>query len=261
MTDPIHHEPERETPQPRRVGPSFNPFSDSRRKSPILALILSGMPGVGQIYVGYYQRGFVHAIVAASIIALLNSNGFENNPLFPLFAVFLAFFWLYNMIDAARRATLYNHALAGDSEIPLPDDITLPTFHGSIAGGITIAAVGLILLLNTRFGVSLGWVEDWWPAAILLFGAYLVWKKGIRERKAQQATQASHTDDRPRGAPVGRPPTRPHTLSHHNHPPGPPPAGAHPVGAGPVPPDPSLQSYPLRLPAPNLYPTPSKPTP
>lgn len=197
MTDPIHDEPQAEQaprPQPQRVGLSFNPFSDSRRKSPILALILSGMPGVGQIYVGYYQRGFVHAIVVAGIIALLNSPGFEGNPLFPLFAVFLAFFWLYNMIDAARRATLYNHALAGDTEITLPDDLSLPTFHGSIAGGIAIAFVGLILLLNTRFGVSLDWVEDWWPAAILLFGAYLVWK-GVKERQAHQERHAAHSED------------------------------------------------------------------
>jgi hypothetical protein len=188
MTEPVYRvEPPRE--QPQGVAPSANTFSDSRRKSPILALVLSGMPGLGQVYVGYYQRGFAHAIVVASLIALLNSRGFDDSPLFPLCGVFLAFFWLYNMIDAARRAILYNHALAGGSEISLPDDISLPSFHGSIAGGIAIAAVGLILLLNTRFGVSLAWVEDWWPAAILLFGVYLSWK-GVEERRLQRARSA-----------------------------------------------------------------------
>jgi hypothetical protein len=188
-----HYEPRPQPahPQPQSHAPAqpYTATGDPRQKSPFLAGILSMMPGLGQVYVGYYQRGFAHAIVVASLIALLNSRGFDDSPLFPLCGVFLAFFWLYNMIDAARRAILYNHALAGGSEISLPDDISLPSFHGSIAGGIAIAAVGLILLLNTRFGVSLAWVEDWWPAAILLFGVYLSWK-GVEERRLQRARSA-----------------------------------------------------------------------
>jgi high-affinity Fe2+/Pb2+ permease len=97
------------------------------------------------------------------------------------------------MIDAFRRASLYNHALAGGREIDLPDDISLPTFRGSIIGGVAIAAVGAILLLNTRFGMSLAWVEQWWPAAILLFGVYLVWK-GVQERQKQQARESTSDD-------------------------------------------------------------------
>jgi len=193
MTDPSYHadpphEPQRVAPQPVAA------YADSRRKSPLLALVLSGMPGVGQIYVGYYQSGFVHAIVVAGLLALLNSPGFEGSPLFPLFAVFMAFFWLYSMIDAFRRASLYNHALAGGREIELPDEISLPTFRGSIAGGVAIAALGAILLLNTRFGMSLEWIEQWWPAAILLFGAYLVWK-GIEERQKQQTRERASDDE------------------------------------------------------------------
>ena len=68
------------------------------------------MPGLGQVYVGYYTRGFVHAIVVASIITVLNLEVLELEP---LFAMFLAFFWLYNIIDAGRRAAMYNHVLAG----------------------------------------------------------------------------------------------------------------------------------------------------
>jgi phosphatidylserine synthase len=193
MTDPSYHadpprEPQRLAPQPVAA------YADSRRKSPLLALVLSGMPGLGQIYVGYYQSGFVHAVIVAALLALLNSPGFEGSPLFPLFAVFMAFFWLYSMIDAFRRASLYNHALAGGREIALPDDISVPTVRGSIAGGVAIAAVGLILLLNTRFGMSLEWIEQWWPAAILLFGAYLAWK-GVQERQKQQARESVSDDE------------------------------------------------------------------
>ena len=43
---------------------------DARYKSPMLAGFLSVMPGLGQVYVGYYQVGFVHAIITFSIIGV-----------------------------------------------------------------------------------------------------------------------------------------------------------------------------------------------
>lgn len=148
--------------------------SDPRQKSPFLACLLSAMPGLGQVYVGYYQRGFVHAFVVAGIIAFLAADAL--GPLIPLASLFLGFFWLYNIVDAGRRASLYNQALAGMSSVELPEDFKTPGFRGSLIGGLAIAATGFVLLLHTRFDVSLEWVEEWWPAALVLFGAYLVWK-------------------------------------------------------------------------------------
>jgi hypothetical protein len=144
---------------------------DPRRKGPLLASILSAMPGLGQIYVGYYQRGFIHAIVVSLLITLLGTN---LGPLAPLAGVFLAFFWLYNIVDAGRRAMLYNEALAGRTGIELPADFKTPALGGSIPGGLAIAAVGAVLLSNTLFGIPLEWVRDWWPAALIIFGLYLV---------------------------------------------------------------------------------------
>ena len=152
-------------------APVFSVAGDPRRKLPLLALVLSAMPGLGQVYVGYYQRGFVHALVVGSLIALLASN---IGPLTPLAALFLAFFWLYNIVDAGRRALLYNEALAGRTGIDLPEDFKAPAIGGSIPGGLAIIAVGGVLLSNTLFGYSLDWIRDWWPAALIMFGVYLV---------------------------------------------------------------------------------------
>ena len=144
---------------------------DPRRKSPLFAAFLSAMPGLGQVYVGYYQRGFIHALVVSSLVAILNV---EIGPVTPLAALFLAFFWLYNIVDAGRRAMLYNEALAGRTGIELPEDFKTPALQGSIPGGLAIVVVGGVLLSHTVFGVSLEWVNDWWPAALILFGVYLV---------------------------------------------------------------------------------------
>jgi hypothetical protein len=180
---PIAHQvppPPPEVPQAAApIGNQSASYADSRHKSPFLAVVLSLMPGLGQVYVGYYQRGFIHAIVAAIVVSLLAAESLGS--LIPLAAIFLSFFWFYNMIDAGRRATLYNHALAGGTEIDLPDDFQVPGFRGTLAGGATLVVLGLVLLGHTRFGISLAWVEQWWPLAIVGFGAFLAYK-GIQEK-------------------------------------------------------------------------------
>src|SRR5881296_1004126 len=166
-------------PQPR--------LRDTRSKSPALAAVLSMMPGLGQVYVGYYQRGFVHAAVVATLVTILASGTLDR--LNPLFALFMAFFWLYNIIDAARRASLYNDALAGNPSIELPQDFKTPEFRGSIFGGAALIVGGFILLLHTRFGVSLEWVEEWWPVAPMVFGAYLL-ARAIQDRRTSRTTDS-----------------------------------------------------------------------
>ena len=73
--------------------------------------------------------------------------------------LFISFFWLYNIIDAGRRATLYNQVLAGNESIEPPSDFKMPRFGGSVFGGLILIGVSFVLLLNTRWGVSLEWIE------------------------------------------------------------------------------------------------------
>lgn len=162
--------------------------NEARRRSPFLAAVLSTMPGLGQVYLGYYQLGFVHVVVFAGILALLAAG--DLGPLIPLASVFLGFFWLYNVVDAARRAVLVNEALAGRSNIELPEDYAAPGLKGSVLGGAILVLVGLVLLSRTLFGVSLEWLENWWPVAIVLFGAFLIYKA-----KSDSTTADAETTD------------------------------------------------------------------
>ena len=146
--------------------------ADSRQKSPALAAFMSLMPGLGQVYIGYYQQGFINILVVASLITLLT---FKMRAITPLIAIFLAFYWLYNIVDAARRAAYYNRALAGLGPDTLPEDISLPGGKGSLLGGCLLLGFGLIFLLHTQFGMSLEWLEDWWPVALVAVGGYLVY--------------------------------------------------------------------------------------
>ena len=181
---------------PAQPAPGWAPVAkdvfDPRRKSPALACVLSLMPGLGQIYVGYYVRGFVHLIVVAAAIALVATGDMDEFT--PLFGMFIPFFWLYNIIDAGRRAAIYNNALAGGSEMDLPGDLQVPGFRGTVAGGVTLVVIGVVLLSNTALGFSLEWLEEWWPLAFIGFGGYLVWK-AMKERVGQESPRAIYEDE------------------------------------------------------------------
>jgi hypothetical protein len=175
-------QPIQQPPMPSAVMRGLH--QDPRTKSVPLACFLSAMPGLGQVYTGFYTRGFVNAVTFAGIITILTTGDLEEFT--PFFALFLAFFWLHNIIDAGRRATFYNQMLAGgDSMDSFSPELKMPGSSGSILAGAALIVGGLIALSYTRFDMSLVWVEDWWPVGPILGGAYLVFL-AIRDRSNEK---------------------------------------------------------------------------
>ena len=162
---------------PTNVSPSWPRALDPRQKSVTLAILLSMMPGLGHIYLGYYQLGFLHAGIFAALVTILSmgAGGLE-----PLFGISIGFFCLYNFVDAGRRAALYNQALAAAGEMP---KIEIPSNRGSIVGGLLLVGVGVLFLLHTRFGYDPVWIEDWWPLGLIGLGVYL-FLKDVQSRRA-----------------------------------------------------------------------------
>jgi uncharacterized membrane protein len=187
-----HQEPSQQQPTgagippypPRDPGWQRNPAysEDPRRKSPALATILSLVPGLGQVYVGYYRQGFINIIVVGALISLLAQGPRVTWPLTPLIVFLMVFYWLYNIIDAGRRASFYNQALSGIAVTEMPQEFMLPERHGSLAVGLLLILAGLVIASHTIYGYSLYWLERWWPAVLILIGAYLVFQ-AVRERK------------------------------------------------------------------------------
>jgi hypothetical protein len=137
------------------------------RKSPALAGVLSIMPGLGQIYVGYYITGFIYTLVVSGIISTLNSR--FGRGMEPFLGTFLAFFWMFNIIDAVRKAHLYNLYSMGEREEPLPTDSPL-------VGGVVLLIAGALFTLKITFGLEMDWLAQAWPLALIVAGIYLVWK-------------------------------------------------------------------------------------
>lgn len=176
MEQQTHHDaPETYSPRSPSADPAHGgeagPSVSLPRKSPALAGVLSLFPGLGQVYVGYYQQGFTNSLIVATAITLLNVG---MGDLDPLVALFMTFFWLYNVIDAVRRAALYNLAARGAKEAIALPEMPRAQRHGSLLGGIVLIVAGTILFTNTRLGYSLYWLEEWWPLAAVGLGIYLI---------------------------------------------------------------------------------------
>jgi hypothetical protein len=78
---------------------------------------------------------------------------------------------------------LYNQAITGLGPEELPEDIKLPRGRGSLLGGLVLLIFGAFALANTRFGVSMAWVEDWWPLALILIGVYLMAQNFLNKKE------------------------------------------------------------------------------
>lgn len=160
-------------PTPTLQKPSLR-REDLPYKSQVLATVLSLMPGLGQIYVGYYQHGFIFLLVIAASIALLASGSLGG--LVPLVGMFVPFFWIFNMVDANRRAAHYNRALSGLTDAEIPEDFQMPGARGSVPAGLILIVLGALILLDLNTDWSMEWVENWWPLVLVIFGGWLIFK-------------------------------------------------------------------------------------
>lgn len=144
------------------------------RKNPGLAALLSLFPGLGHIYNGLYMRGITFFLVIVSLIAI-TSDGHD------LFGIAIAFFWLFNVIDAYRQATLINYGYAQDlglSDLPRHPRAS----QGGVIAGLLLASIGGIALLERYFEISLDWVFDLWPFALVAIGGWLIFAS-LRDRR------------------------------------------------------------------------------
>lgn len=147
------------------------------RKSPALAAFLSMFPGLGQVYVGYYTIGFLYVLIMASVITLLGSGSMRGIE--PLLGIFLGFFWLYNIVDANRRANLYNRALEGNPDQlidDLPDPMPGPVF------GVGLIIFGVFALMGTWFDFDFRWMREAWPLIVIAAGVWITFRNRQERR-------------------------------------------------------------------------------
>lgn len=159
-------------PIPMPAGPGSPSSYALSNVSPPLAFFLGLIPGVGAIYNGQYAKGLVHALIVGLVISILDSPA--SRGLEPIFAILLMVWWFYMAMEAYHTA---RKRQAGEPVDEYSSLIDFRSHKGQVpVAGITLIVLGIVLLLHTLnlldFEIILA---RWWPALLIVVGAYLLW--------------------------------------------------------------------------------------
>ena len=152
--------------------PAVAPAS-GRSPSPILALILGLIPGVGAVYNGQYAKGILHVVVFGGIISALGSGAARGAE--PVFGMLLALMVFYMPIEAFRTARAMERGEPVDEFSGL-----LPPGHStgrSPAAGVVLIALGIVFLLQSLGFLRLNDMVRFWPLSLIAMGIYLLYRR------------------------------------------------------------------------------------
>jgi hypothetical protein len=150
-------------------GPTSGP-------NPTVAGILAGFfPfGVGAVYCSQYAKGLAHLMIFALLIFASDHAGSWDW----IFGIGIAFFYVYQIIDAVRTAKALQEGQ------PAPDPLGLGQSFGMgdkfDAGKVPIGAViliglGALFLLHTMGFWEFGF-ERFWPLILIFLGAWMFYR-------------------------------------------------------------------------------------
>lgn len=165
---------ERETAPPPLALPPATAYV-KLPKNPWLAVVFSFLlPGLGQVYNGEPARALVFFFgFVGSIYLTATASPFP-------FAFLIPFIFFYGLIDAHKRSTAINQRFLGG--VPLDEE---PESE-SPAWGVTLVAVGALLLLNNLGWLDLDRLQRYWPMVLIAAGAFFIWSS-VQKRKAGES--------------------------------------------------------------------------
>jgi hypothetical protein len=127
---------------------------------------------VGAVYCSQYAKGLAHLLIFAMLIFGVDHSGGWA----PVFGISIAFFYVYQIIDAVRTA----HAVQAGQ--PAPDPFGLASTF-SLSGGekteqknvpfvaIVLIGLGVLFLLHTMNLFEFG-LDRFWPLILIFFGGW-----------------------------------------------------------------------------------------
>ena len=163
---------------PGYVPPPPPPPGSGSGPNPTVAGILAGFfPfGVGAVYTGQYAKGLAHLAIFVLLIAGANASDHGSGEALGIICGFgIAFFWVYQIVDAVRSAKAIQTAQL------IPDPFGLAaTFSGGgkievskiPTGAIVLILVGVLFLLHTMGWAEFG-LDRFWPLVLIALGAWL----------------------------------------------------------------------------------------
>ena len=144
--------------------------------NPAVAGILAGFfPfGVGAVYCSQYAKGLAHLMIFALLIFASDHAGNWDW----IFGIGIAFFYVYQIIDAVRTAKALQEGL------PAPDPLGLGQSFGMgdkfdagkvPMGAVILIGLGALFLLHTMGFWEFGF-ERFWPLILVFLGAWMFYR-------------------------------------------------------------------------------------
>lgn len=141
-------------------------------KSPALAGLLAFfLPTTGALYNGQPFKFIIYLIILGGLITLQPKGGQ------PFTAFLLAGFYFYQIFEAAQTAKHINlRFLRGEDveEEKKVEEFPQVVKAGSIFWGLTLMALGGVLLLANFDVISYDSLFDFWPLVVIVIGLKLV---------------------------------------------------------------------------------------
>jgi hypothetical protein len=159
------------------VGTPVAPLRTSGGPNPAVAGILAGFfPfGVGAVYCSQYAKGLAHLLIFAMLIFASDHAGRWDF----VFGIGIAFFYVYQIIDAVRTA----HALQAGQAPPDPYGLSQTFSFGEKTESKNVPAVAVILIglgilffLHTMNIFEFG-LDRFWPLLLIFFGGWMLAKQ------------------------------------------------------------------------------------
>ncbi len=158
-------------------GPASGP-------NPAVAGILAGFfPfGVGAVYCSQYAKGLAHLLIFALLIFGVDHSGNWDW----VFGIGIAFFYVYQIIDAVRTAKALQLGQ------PAPDPLGLgQTFsmgdrieaNKVPVGAVVLIGLGVLFLLHTMGVWEFGF-ERFWPLIIVFLGVWMFYRQWERSNRS-----------------------------------------------------------------------------
>jgi hypothetical protein len=150
-------------------GPTSGP-------NPAVAGILAGFfPfGVGAVYCSQYAKGLAHLMIFALLIFASDHAGSWDW----IFGIGIAFFYVYQIIDAVRTAKALQEGQPAPDPLGLGQSFSMGDKFdaGKVpVGAVVLIGVGVLFLLHTMGFWEFGF-ERFWPLILVLLGAWMFYR-------------------------------------------------------------------------------------
>jgi cell wall-active antibiotic response 4TMS protein YvqF/B-box zinc finger protein len=164
------------------VGAPLPPRPAGSGPNPAVAGILGAIPfGVGAVYNGQYAKGLAHLFIFVMLIYGANhSNRWDF-----VFGIGIAFFVIYQIIDAVRTAKALQIGQSAPDPLGLGQAFSMGERFDSgkiPVGAVVLIGLGVLFLLHTM-GIIENGLDRFWPLILIFLGGWMFYRNSERARR------------------------------------------------------------------------------